>query len=91
MAAMKKQGDLIIGNAIGSCIFNLLCVVGLTAAVAPISRTPELQNADLWIMVGLTATILPFMWSRRRLARAEGAVLLAGYLAYFVYLLLRDG
>ena len=89
MASLKKQGDLIIGNAIGSCIFNILCVVGLTASIAPLTRSPELQDADLLVMVSLTVIILPFLWSRRRLSRAEGAVLLMIYAGYVTWLGLR--
>ncbi len=89
VASLKKQGDLIIGNAIGSCIFNILCVVGLTASIAPLTRSPELQDADLLVMVSLTLIILPFLWSRRRLSRAEGAVLLMIYAGYVTWLGLR--
>lgn len=89
VAAIRKQGDLIIGNAVGSCIFNILCVVGLTASIGPITRTPDLHNADLLVMLALTVTIFPFMWSRRRLSRVEGGVLLAIYLGYVGYLVVR--
>jgi cation:H+ antiporter len=89
VAAIRRQGDLIIGNVVGSCIFNILCVVGLTSLVAPLSRTPELQNADLWIMFALTVTIFPFMWTRRRLSRVEGGILFVIYLSYIGYLAVR--
>ncbi len=89
VAAARKQGDFITGNAVGSCIFNILCVVGLASLVAPLSRTANLQNADLGFMMALTIVIFPFVWSRRRLARWEGAILTASYLGYFVYLLAR--
>lgn len=89
VAAVRQQGDLIIGNAIGSCIFNLLCVVGLTAVVAPLARTPELQNADLAVMMGLTVATFPIMWTAKRLSRAEAVVLVAFYVGYVTYLALR--
>ncbi len=89
VAALKKQGDLIIGNAIGSCIFNILCVVGLTASVAPLARSPDLQNADLLVMLGLTVIILPFLWSRKNLSRVEGGILLGIYAGYVAWLGLR--
>lgn len=89
VAAIRRQGDLITGNAVGSCIFNLLCVVGIVALVAPISRTPELHPADLIVMLAITVTIFPFMWSRRRLSRIEGGVLLAVYLGYVAHLATR--
>ena len=89
VAALKHQGDIIVGNAIGSCIFNILCVVGLTACVAPLTRTSELQNGDLLVMIALTAIILPFLWSRRRLSRMEGGALLLIYAGYMGWLGLR--
>ncbi|MFP6879391.1 MAG: calcium/sodium antiporter, partial [Roseibacillus sp.] len=57
VAAVRRQGDILIGNAVGSCIFNILCVVGLTATISPLERTPDptgLQVADLGVMLALT-------------------------------------
>ncbi len=85
VASIRNQGDIITGNAIGSCIFNILAVVGITACIAPISAL-AISPVDLGIMVALTILIIPFMWSRRRLCRAEGGVLLCIYLAYITYL-----
>ena len=91
VAAVRRQGDILIGNAVGSCIFNILCVVGLTATVSPLARTPDtgLQTLDLGVMLALTFLLLPFLWSRRTLARGEGAILLAVYGVYICYLALR--
>ena len=91
VAAARRQGDLIIGNAIGSCIFNLLCVVGLTGLVAPLTRTPDLRDADLAVMMAITVLIYPFLRSGKSLSRVEGGILLLGYLAYVVSLALRGG
>ena len=89
VAAIRRQGDLIIGNAVGSCIFNILCVVGLTAAISPLARTHDLRNLDLWVMLGLTAILLPLLWSRRTLSRKEGGALLTAYACYVCYLAMR--
>ncbi|MCS5538677.1 MAG: sodium:calcium antiporter, partial [Roseibacillus sp.] len=89
VAALRRQGDMIIGNAVGSCIFNILCVVGLTATVSPLTRTPDLQVWDLGVMLALTFLLFPFLWRRRTLARGEGAILLAVYGVYICYLALR--
>ena len=89
VAALRRQGDILIGNAVGSCIFNILCVVGLTSTIAPLGRTDDLRNMDLWVMLTLTLILFPFLWSRRSLARGEGALLLAGYGGYVCYLALR--
>ena len=87
---MKNQGDIITGNAVGSCIFNLLAVIGITAAVAPLNAQ-EVRQEDLWVMVGVVAVILPFMWFRRRLGRVTGLFLLFVTVAYLVYLGKRSG
>ena len=88
VASIRNQGDIISGNAIGSCIFNILAVVGLVALIAPLSAT-GMTRIDLWVMLGLSFLIVPFMWSRMRLSRLEGVILLAGYLGYCGYLAAR--
>lgn len=85
VASIKNQGDIITGNAIGSCMFNLLAVVGIAALVLPLNAS-ELNKSDLWVMLGVTAMVFPFLASGRGLARSEGAVLLTGYLAYCSWL-----
>lgn len=89
VAAIRRHGDLIVGNAIGSCIFNILCVVGIAGMVAPLRRTPALKDVDLWVMLAITILILPLMRSGKVLTRLEGGLLLAGYLGYVTYLALR--
>ena len=81
VAALKKQGDIITGNAIGSCIFNLLAVIGTTAAIKPLNGE-KLSWIDMGTMLGLTFLILPFMWSRMRLCRREGLVLTSIAITY---------
>ena len=81
MAALKRQGDIITGNAIGSCIFNLLAVIGITASVKPISGQ-DIAWLDMGVMLALSVAIIPLMWSKMRLSRAEGAGLVIVALAY---------
>ncbi len=83
IASRKGQGDIITGNAVGSCIFNLLAVIGITASFYPLS-SGGIEWVDLGVMLGVILLIMPFMWTRMRLNRLEGAVLLIGYLAYCV-------
>lgn len=87
VAAMKREGDIIIGNVIGSCIFNLLCVMGFTALVKPMS-VGEISLVDLSVMVGFTIVAMPMMMSGRKVGRVEGALLLLGYAGYMVYIYL---
>ena len=85
VASLKKEGDIIIGNIIGSCIFNLLCVIGVTATLGPIV-TSRIEMADLYVMIAMTALLIPVMGRKRRVSRGEGAVLLACYVAYTTFL-----
>ena len=81
VAALKRQGDIITGNAIGSCIFNLLAVIGITASVKPISGQ-DIAWLDMGVMLALSVAIIPLMWSKMRLSRAEGAGLVIVALTY---------
>ncbi|SHJ33616.1 cation:H+ antiporter [Rubritalea squalenifaciens DSM 18772] len=83
VAIRKGQGDIITGNAIGSCIFNILTVIGITAMVHPIAEQ-NIASLDKMVMLGLTIVITLFMWSRMALNRIEGWLLLFGYLTYSV-------
>ena len=89
VAAVRRQGDIILGNAVGSCIFNVLCVVGLTSSISPLSRTSELRNWDLGVMLAFTLIVFPFVWRDRLLGRRQGVILLFGYASYVCYLGLR--
>ena len=71
------------GNAIGSCIFNILAVIGITALVKPIAEG-EIEFLDKMVMLGVTVAIFLFMWSRMRLSKIEGGILLVGYAVYCV-------
>jgi len=81
VAALKRQGDIITGNAIGSCIFNLLAVLGITASVNPI-HGGAISWLDLGVMLGLTVLIIPLMWSRKSLSRIEGGLLVFAAFGY---------
>lgn len=83
VAVKRGEGDIITGNAIGSCIFNILAVIGLTALVKPIAKG-DIQMVDQMVMLGATVAIFLFMWSRMRLSRIEGVGLLVAYVAYSV-------
>lgn len=84
-AAVKKQMDISIGNIVGSNLFNILCVLGLSATVSPISFTLDSYINDFAVMmlfsVGLTVLIQP--WKQTgRLSRVSGALMFAAYAAY---------
>jgi cation:H+ antiporter len=72
---------------IGSNIFNLLGILGLTAVITPVPVAAALVRSDMWWMIGSTLLQLPFMRSSARLSRMEGVVLAGGYVAYLVVVL----
>ncbi len=90
VACLKNEGDIIAGNAVGSCVFNLLAVVGITASIRPMTVT-EIAPLDLWVMLGTAVLGVLLMLTRRRLGRIEGTVLLVAYVAYLTAVVMRGG
>lgn len=85
-AAIKRQGDLALGNIIGSNIFNVTAILGVTALVRPVAVPDSILRVDLWVMLGAAALLLAFAWTGRRIRRWEGLVLLALYGGYMAWL-----
>ena len=90
MASIKGERDIAVGNVIGSCLFNLLAVLGLAAAVSPggINVSPTALEFDIPIMIAVTIACLPIFFTGYTIARWEGFVFLGYYLAYTTFLLL---
>ncbi len=84
-AARRAQFDIILGNVLGSNLFNLLGVVGVVSLVAPVHIPPEILSLDLWLMVGVTLLALILLRSDWRLDRREAAVMLAAYVGYIAF------
>jgi cation:H+ antiporter len=82
MAAIRKHTDVAFGNIIGSNIFNILGIAGVTAVVSPISIPPEIVRFDIWIMVATALLLVVFAITGWRVNRWEGAALLACYAGY---------
>jgi cation:H+ antiporter len=91
VASVRGRDDVAIGNVIGSNIFNLLVVLGLGGLVRPLGVLPEIIRSDNLWMLGVTLLLFPLIFSGRRIARWEGAVLLAFYGLYLAFLLGRGG
>jgi len=90
LAAMRGERDLAVGNAIGSNLFNLLAVLGITAAIAP-NPLPVAQSAlqvDLPVMIAVAVACLPIFANGYVLSRWEGIVFLVGYAGYLAWLVI---
>ncbi|WP_193163687.1 calcium/sodium antiporter [Microbulbifer hainanensis] len=92
IAARKGEHDIAIGNVVGSNMFNLLAVVGIAGAIAPMSNVPpEVLSRDWPTVVGLTVALFVFAYGFRgqgRINRWEGGALLLAYIAYNAYLVM---
>ncbi|WP_076415211.1 calcium/sodium antiporter [Shewanella sp. UCD-KL12] len=86
VAASKGESDIAIGNIVGSNLFNILGILGVTALVHPIAAA-GIQNFDFMVMLALSLLVLPFAWTGFRVGRREGAILLLGYISYIGYLI----
>lgn len=90
MAALRGQRDIAVGNVLGSCLFNILVVLGVAASVAPraLPVPPSLLAFDLPVMVAAAVACLPVFFTHGALSRWEGGLFLALYGAYLAYLVL---
>jgi cation:H+ antiporter len=86
VAALRRETDIILGNIIGSNLFNLLAVLGTAAVIHPIAVPPAGLRVDLWIMLAFAALLVPLLLFGRRLGRRDGALLLLGYVVYVGWL-----
>ena len=90
MATIRGERDIAVGNVIGSNIFNILAVVGLSAIVAPepLVISNAMQTFDFWVMLAVAVACLPIFFTGSTIARWEGGVFFLYYVAYATYLIL---
>lgn len=91
-AAIKGERDMAVGNVVGSNTFNILGCVGLSGMVAGDAGLPlaaSLLSFDLWVMLAVALACLPVFMTGREIARWEGGVFVAYYVAYVAYLILQ--
>ena len=86
VAAYKKEADIAIGNVVGSNIFNILGILGITALIIPISSV-GISYVDLGVMLFTAIILFPLSRTGFSISRFEGALLLAGYGGYIYYLI----
>jgi cation:H+ antiporter len=90
IASLRGERDIAVGNVVGSNLFNILAVLGLTAALAPngVGVPAAALRFDIPFMIAVAVACLPIFFTGYRIARWEGALFLAYYIAYTLYLIL---
>lgn len=88
MAALKGETDISIGNLIGSNLFNIMAVIGLTAMVNPIGVSDAIIASDMWWMIAIAVSLLPLMIIGKKIGRFKGTLLLGTYIAYITILVI---
>ena len=86
MAALRKEADVAFGNVIGSNIYNILGIGGMTALIAPARVPAEIIRFDNWVMIGVSVLAIVLAHTSNRITRWEGGLLLAGYAGYIALL-----
>lgn len=87
MAAIRRQADVALGNVIGSNMFNLLAIIGIASLIGPIEVDPAFVRFDLWVMLGASLLLIPFVFFKQDITRIWGIVLSALYVVYIVMVL----
>jgi cation:H+ antiporter len=89
VASYRGQRDIAVGNVVGSNLFNILCVLGLTAIVSPVAVpvSSVAQQFDIPVMVAVAVICLPIFWAGHQIRRFEGALLMVYYILYISYLI----
>ncbi len=82
VASFKRETDLALGNLMGSNIFNILSILGITSLIKPIAINQTILAVDMFWMLGITLLILPMMLIQRKLGKVEGIILLCIYVYY---------
>ena len=87
MAALRRQADVALGNVIGSNMFNLLAIMGVASLVGPIPVDASFLRFDLWVMLGASLLLIPFVFMGRDITRIWGLALSALYALYLIVVL----
>ncbi len=87
MAALRNQAEVALGNVIGSNMFNLLAIIGVASLVGPIPVERGILQFDLWVMLGASVLLAPFVFLKWHMGRVWGVVLSALYVVYVLIVL----
>jgi cation:H+ antiporter len=88
VAAKKGENDIAVGNIVGSCIFNVLLVMGISGIIFPIDIAAE-NYADLWILLAAMVVVVPMMYTSKKISRVEGVLMMLAYVAYSAFIVMR--
>lgn len=84
--AYRKENEIVVGNIIGSNVFNILLVLGAVGIIKPIDAAESIIQFDAWWMIGIAAILLPLMYTGLKIRRWEGVFLFSVLIVYFVFL-----
>ena len=90
-AVTRGESDLAVGNVIGSNVFNILCVLGITSLITPISAPPGELLRDLAVMLAMALACIPILGRGGKISRGEGVLLVSAYLGYVLWVALSGG
>ncbi|MCX7610060.1 MAG: calcium/sodium antiporter [Ignavibacterium sp.] len=85
IASIKKEADILVGNVVGSNIFNILAIIGIAAMIVSINLT-QINLVDLLVMIFFSVIVLPMSLFNKLISRKEGITLVLGYCVYVYYL-----
>jgi len=84
VAAYRRQTDISLGNLVGSNIFNILIVLGITSIITPIQVAESVMVFDMYWMLGIALALYPMMFIGKKMGRIHGLILLSAYITYIV-------
>ena len=84
VAAIRKQNGVALGNIVGSNIWNIVFIMGLTSSIIDVDVPRQFMLYDIWVMVAATFILLQMMISQSKLSRGEGAFFLLLYTGYII-------
>ena len=86
VAARRGHADVAVANVMGSCIYNILFILGIAAMVTPMRIPADISGTDIWVMLAASLALLPMLFGDFRVCRKDAAILLCGYAVYIAYL-----
>lgn len=84
-ASFRREAGVAIGNVIGSNVFNLLGIIGVTAIIVPLPVTPHLLNFDMWVLLASALMFVPLVFLRKPVGKTIGVILTLGYVSYLIF------